>query len=171
MSDTNEQKAEPAWLERFFADRRVAVLAIPRGERPPLTTPIWYERHEGRFVIQVEESSAKARLIAKHGGAVAVSLTIQSEVPPYRYAVVYGQATLRHESRPGMRRRLAHRYFGRLAGDMYVAEEEKKGVGDDALRLIVVEPERVVSHDFRPEAGAFGRAYFALYRWLRPVPA
>lgn len=172
MSETKDPKAQPAWLESFFADRRVAVLAIPRGERPPLTTPVWYEREDGRFVIQVEADSAKARLTTRHGGAVPVSLTIQSEVPPYRYAVVYGRATLRSDPRPGLRQRLARRYFGRLAGDMYVAkEEQEKGVGEDALRLLVVEPERIVSHDFGPEAGASGRAYFALYRWLRPVPA
>ena len=34
-----------------------------------------------------------------------------------------------------------------------------------------VTPERVLSHDFRPEAGWFGRLYFGVYRWLRPVPA
>jgi len=83
-----------ATLDRFFHDRRVAVLAIPRDAgRPPLTTPIWYDWDGAAFRIQVDDTSAKAKRIAKLGRA-PVSLTIQSEVPPYRYAVVYGTAFL-----------------------------------------------------------------------------
>lgn len=159
-----------SWLERFFRGRRVAVLAIPRGERPPLTTPVWYEWDGRRFVIQVEATSAKGRILAR-AGELPVSLTIQSEVPPYRYAVVYGRARLHQNHRPGLRRSLARRYFGRLAGDLYVAQEEKRGVTEEALRVLEIEPDRTLSHDFGPEAGATGRLYFSIYRWLRPVPA
>lgn len=91
-------------------------------------------------------------------------------MPPYRYAVVQGRATLRANDQIGLRRRLARRYFGRLAGDMYMAEEEKRGVDDRALQVIEIVPERTLAHDFRPEADVVGRLYFALYRWLRPVP-
>ena len=160
----------PNWLDPFFRSRRVAVLAIPRGERSPLTSPVWYNYDGAHFYVQVEASSAKAKAIARTGTA-AVSLTIQSEVPPYRYAVVHGHATLRANDQPGLRRQLARRYFGRLVGDMYVAEEEKKGVDERKLQLIEITPERTVSHDFGPEAGITGRIYFAIYRWLRPVPA
>ena len=100
-----------------------------------------------------------------------MSLTIQSEVPPYRYAVIHGQARLVANDQPGMRRRLARRYFGRMVGDRYVDEETKRGVDDAALRIIEITPERTLAHDFRPSAGVIGRAYFAIHRWLRPVPA
>jgi hypothetical protein len=36
---------------------------------------------------------------------------------------------------------------------------------------IEITPDRILTHDFRPEAGWFGRLYFGIYRWLRPVPA
>jgi len=36
---------------------------------------------------------------------------------------------------------------------MYVAEEDKRGIGTGALRVIEIVPERFVAHDFRPEAG------------------
>ena len=39
------------------------------------------------------------------------------------------------------------------------------------LTTIEIHPKRFVTHDFRPEAGLSGRLYFAIYRWLRPVPA
>jgi hypothetical protein len=161
---------DAATLDRFFRDRRIAVLAIPRDGKPPLTTPIWYDYDGSVFRVQVEATSAKAKRIAKAGTA-PVSLTIQSEVPPYRYAVVYGTATLGPSHDPGLRTRVARRYFGRFAGDQYVRQETAEGRGEAALRIITITPERVASHDFRPEAGWFGRLFFAIWRRLNPVPA
>src|SRR5882672_9339215 len=105
-----------ATLDRFFRARRVAVLAIPRDDgRPPLTTPIWYDWDGTTFRLQVDATGAKAKRLAKLGRA-QVSLTIQSEVPPYRYAVVYGTATLGPSDDPALRVRVARHYFGRVAG-------------------------------------------------------
>lgn len=158
-------------LDAFFRDRRVAVLAIPRDDgKPPLTTPIWYDWDGTVFRIQVEATSAKAKRIAKLGHA-PVSLTIQSEVPPYRYAVVYGTATLGPSEDVGLRVRVARRYFGRFAGDQYVTQETAAGRGEAGLRVITVTTDRIVSQDFAPEAGAFGRVFFRLWRVLNPVPA
>ena len=158
-------------LDRFFRDRRVAVLSIPRdGGRPPLTHPIWYDWDGAAFRLQVDATSAKAKRIAKLGTA-PVSLTIQSEVPPYRYAVVYGTATLGPNTDLGLRRRVARRYFGRVAGDQYVQQETAAGRGENTLRVITIAPERLTSHDFGPEAGWFGRLYFRVWRVLNPVPA
>ena len=63
------------WLDRFLRQRRVAVLAIPRPGRSPLTTPVWFDWDGTRFRVQVERGSAKAKALA--GGApVPVSLTV-----------------------------------------------------------------------------------------------
>jgi hypothetical protein len=162
---------DEATLDRFFRDRRVAILAIPRDDgRPPLTTPVWYDWDGTLFRLQVDDTSAKAKRIARLGHA-PVSLTIQSEVPPYRYAVVYGTAVLGPSGDPALRVRVARRYFGRYAGDQYVAQETSAGRGEAALRVITITPGRVVSHDFGPEAGWFGRAFFRVWRVLNPVPA
>jgi nitroimidazol reductase NimA-like FMN-containing flavoprotein (pyridoxamine 5'-phosphate oxidase superfamily) len=162
---------DPATLDRFFRDRRVAVLAIPRDDRrPPLTSPIWYDWDGTVFRIQIENTSAKAKRIAKLGRA-PVSLTIQSEVPPYRYAVVYGTATLGPSTDAALRTRVARRYFGRYAGDQYVRQETAAGRGEDIIRVVTITPDRVVSHDFGPEAGWFGRTFFRVWRLLNPVPA
>jgi PPOX class probable F420-dependent enzyme len=160
-----------ATLDRFFRDRRVGVLAIPRDGRPPLAHPVWYDYDGAVFRIQIEATSAKARAIARHGRSAPISLTVQSEAPPYRYAVVYGDARLGPSTDPKLRRRVARRYFGRFAGDQYVRQETADGRGETILRVLEITPTRVVSHDFRPEAGWFGRLYFALWRRLNPVPA
>lgn len=158
-------------LDAFFRARRVAVLAIPRdGGRAPLATPIWYDWDGTVFRIQVESTSAKAKCVAKLGRA-PVTLTIQSEVPPYRYAVVYGTATLGPSTDPALRVRIARRYFGRIAGDQYVQQETAAGRGEDLLRIITITRDRTVSHDFAPEAGRFGRAFFRIWRILNPIPA
>lgn len=158
-------------LDAFLRDRRVAVLSMTRGgDKPPLTHPIWYDYDGKTFRVHVEDTSAKAKLVARLGKAPC-SLTIQSEVPPYRYAIAYGTATLSPASDEALRRTVARRYFGRAVGDMYIAQERDRGVTPDKLHTIEIVPERFVTHDFRPEAGLAGRLYFGLYRWLRPVPA
>jgi hypothetical protein len=167
MSDTTMSKST---LDAFLKHRRVAVLAIARDGKPPLTTPVWYEYDGRRFRIQIDDASVKAKVV-RRAGSTPVSLTIQSEVPPYRYAVAYGTATLGGSGDGEFRRRTARHYLGRLAGDMYVAGEEKNGRGMEALRFLEIVPERFVTYDFRPDAGLFGRLYFGVYRWLKPVPA
>ena len=62
----------------------------------------------------VDATSAKAKQLAR--GEVPVSLAIQSEAPPYRYAVVYGRARLLDRGDQDLRTRLATRYFGGFAG-------------------------------------------------------
>ena len=156
--------------DTFLRNRRVGVLSIARNGKPPLASPVWYDYDGTCFRIHVEATSAKAKLVGRVG-TEQVSFTVQSEVPPYRYVVAYGTASLRPTGNASLRQRVARRYFGRLVGDMYLAEEEKRGITTDTLRLIEIVPERFVSYDFRPEAGALGRLYFSIYRWLRPVPA
>lgn len=156
-------------LDRFLRARRVAVLSMPREGKAPLTTPIWYDWDGSRFRLQVEVTSAKAKLLARRGPLPA-SLTIQSEVPPYRYAVAYGTARLR-DNDAGLRDVVSRRYFGSVAGKMYVQQETEAGRTEEQLRVIEIVPDRFVTHDFHAEAGLSGRAWFALWRWFNPVPA
>jgi hypothetical protein len=118
-----------ATLDRFFHDRRAAFRDPARRGRPPPASHLYEDGTT--FRIQVDATSAKAKRIAKLGTA-PVSLTIQSEVPPYRYAVVYGSATLGPSTDPQLRTRVARRYFGRIAGDQYVQQENAAGRGEAA---------------------------------------
>ena len=164
----------PHELDAFLRGRRVAVLSMTRGpDKPPLTHPIWYDYDGKTFRVQVEDTSAKAKLLRRVGKAPC-SFAVQSEVPPYRYAIAYGTATVADigaTAQAELRRSIARRYFGRAVGDMYIAQGDQQGMTADRLVLIEITPDRFVTHDFRPEAGVSGRAYFGVYRWLRPVPA
>ena len=161
-------------LDAFLRGRRVGILSMNRGpDKPPLTHPIWYDYDGKTFRVQVEDTSAKAKLLRRVGKAPC-SFAVQSEVPPYRYAIAYGTAALAEigaAANAELRRSIARRYVGRAAGAMYIADAEKQGWTADRLALIEITPDRFVTHDFRPEAGLSGRAYFGVYRWLRPVPA
>jgi nitroimidazol reductase NimA-like FMN-containing flavoprotein (pyridoxamine 5'-phosphate oxidase superfamily) len=161
---------DAATLDDFLRDRRVAVLSIPRDGKAPLTTPIWYEYDGELFRLVVDATSAKAKLVGRTPD-VPVSLAIQSEVPPYRYAVVYGRARLLGEGDAALRERLAHRYFGAVAGAQYLKQEQDAGRDAASTRVLEIRKERIQSHDFHPEAGWFGRSFFAVWRLFNPVPA
>ena len=64
--------------DAFLAEPHVAVLAIPRGARPPHITPVWYHQQPGGnvtfFTGTQGRKSRKADLIEESG---VVSLCIQ----------------------------------------------------------------------------------------------
>ena len=77
----------------FLADRRVAIIAIERMDKPPLTVPIWYRMDvTGGIEIWTELGSMKERFIRAAG---RFSLAVQQETPPYRYVSVGGPASIR----------------------------------------------------------------------------
>ena len=159
-----------ATLDRFFRDRRVAVLAIPRDAgRPPLTTPIWYD-WDGASSASRSTTRAPRRSGSRSSAARPCRSTIQSEVPPYRYAVVYGTATLGPSTDPALRTRVARRYFGRIAGDQYVAAGDRRRPRRGVTPRDHDHARALVSHDFGPEAGWFGRAVLPALAGREPGP-
>ncbi len=93
----------------FLAEPHVAVLAIPRGERPPHTTPVWYHHQPGGnvtfFTGTQGRKSRKADLIEQAG---VISLCVQQETFPYKYVTVEGtivQIDRKADRRAGARHR------------------------------------------------------------------
>ena len=77
----------------FLADSHVAIIAIERADKPPLTVPIWYRMDPtGSIEIWTELGSLKERLIRAAG---RFSLAVQQETEPYRYVSVGGSASIR----------------------------------------------------------------------------
>ena len=77
--------------DAFLAEPHIAVLAIPRGDRPPHATPVWYHHQPGGnvtfFTGTQGGKSRKAQLIEEAG---VVSLCVQQETFPYKYVTVEG---------------------------------------------------------------------------------
>jgi hypothetical protein len=69
--------------DAFLAEPHVAVIAIPRGDRPPHTTPVWYHHEPGGnvtfFTGTQGRRSRKADLIEQAGVA---SICVQQETFP-----------------------------------------------------------------------------------------
>jgi len=121
-------------LERFLAQRRVAVLswATPLGE--VAATPIWFTYRDGAFLLHTNHPSPKTRAILKNAH---VALVVQDEAPPYRYVSVRGEARLRLEPEEALRlyEEQAHAYFGRLAAGVYL----RRSLSDYAGQHVIIE--------------------------------
>jgi PPOX class probable F420-dependent enzyme len=102
--------------EEFLADLHVGILSIQRDGKGPLALPIWYAYEDGVVLVHMSGDSAKAKLLRRHGRA---SLTVQDEMPPYRYVMVEGPVTVSAERRDIAP--IAIRYLGDELGRQYAA--------------------------------------------------
>lgn len=135
--------------EAFLAGVHVGIVSAARDGRGPLTVPVWYRYEPGGNVqIVTERHSRKAKLLAL---GTRISLCVQDEAPPYKYASVEGPI-VRIEPSDAERdeRPLAHRYLGRKAGDHYMASA-MEGRADDAMIVVEMRPERWLSADYSKE--------------------
>ena len=135
--------------EAFLADVRVGILSLNQEGRGPLTTPVWYAYEPGGDVqFATERASRKGKLLEE---GVRISLCVQEEAPPYKYASVEG-SIIRIEPSDAERheRALAHRYLGPEAGDRYM-ESATDDCDDDTMILIHMRPERWLTADYSKE--------------------
>jgi PPOX class probable F420-dependent enzyme len=148
--------------ERLFAGRHVAVLATIGADGVPVPTPIWYLYRDGQFYFRTEEHAVKTENIRRDP---RVSICIQDERAPYRYAIVYGAAQL-VEAQPWLARDLPRHYLGAIGAVGYRSAAEQIERGPEVT--LVVRPERITTTDFTPDTPVYGRAWLALKRVLPP---
>jgi len=127
----------------------VGVLSVNQEGRGPLTVPVWYAYEPGGDVQVVTERASRKGGLLEEGQRI--SLCVQDEAPPYKYASVEGPVVHigpsdaeRHE------RALAHRYLGPEAGDRYM-QSATEGRDDDAMILVRMRPERWLTADYSKE--------------------
>jgi len=135
--------------EAFLAGVHVGIVSLHQPGRGPLTTPVWYAYKPGGDVqIVTERHSRKGKLLE---AGTRISLCVQDEAPPYKYASVEGPI-VRIEPSDAERdeRPLAHRYLGAEAGDRYM-ESAMDGRADDAMILVRMRPERWLTADYSKE--------------------
>jgi nitroimidazol reductase NimA-like FMN-containing flavoprotein (pyridoxamine 5'-phosphate oxidase superfamily) len=139
--------------DAFLAEPHVAVLAIPRGNRPPHTSPVWYHYQPGGnvtfFTGTQGRKSRKAQLIEQAG---VVSLCVQQETFPYKYVTVEG--TIMQIDRPPTSEQalaIVRRYLPQLQAQGFVAAELDHPTGE--FVLYSVRPDHWHSLDFSDLAG------------------
>lgn len=142
MSATTMTRAE---RERFLADVHVGVISIeqPGGDGPPLSVPIWYDYAPDVGVrVITGRDSLKGRALAAAG---RFTLVAQTEEPPgYQYVSVSGPVVdVRPADLETHRRPMAHRYFGKQLGDLYV-----EGAPEENSTLFTMRPERWRTVDY-----------------------
>ena len=138
--------------DAFLAEPHIAVLAIPRGDRAPHTSPVWYHHQPGGaitfFTGTQGHRSRKADLVEQAG---VVSLCVQQETFPYTYVTIEG-AVVRADRSPTAEQALAivGRYLPEEQARGFVAAELDHPTG--AFVLFSVRPDHWHSLDFGKEA-------------------
>ncbi len=138
MADTRMSKIE---RETFLAALHVGVLCIPRGERAPLSAPIWYDYAPGGDIwVLIGAESRKGRMLAVGG---TVSLVAQQEAAPYRYVTVEGDVTALEPCGESDTLTMAQRYLGEEGGKAYAA-----GSGAGSALRVSITPRKWLSVDY-----------------------
>jgi nitroimidazol reductase NimA-like FMN-containing flavoprotein (pyridoxamine 5'-phosphate oxidase superfamily) len=137
--------------EAFFAALHVGVISIARGERAPLTVPIWYAYTPGGDVTVITgRSSRKVALLTQAG---SFSLCVQDEAPPYKYVAVEGPVVaIEAADRERDTRAMARRYLGVAGGDRYIEQNAANASGGGDV-LIRMRPERWLTADYGKAGG------------------
>jgi len=125
--------------EAFLAEVHVGVLSVEEPGRGPLALPIWYRFADGVVEMGMDGGSLKAKLLRDAGRA---TLTVQTEVPPYKFASVEGPVDVRHEQRDDLE--MASRYLGPELGAWYA----ENNPSTEASVLAVLTPEHWRTFDF-----------------------
>ena len=141
MTTTTMTKHE---REAFLAETRVGIVGLAEPGRGPLTVPVWFAYEPGGVVRFVTGgASRKAKLLRAAG---RLSLCVQTETPPYKYASVEGPARIvggpDHERDV---RAVALRYLGPEMGEMYLTMTAEERVG---AVLVEMTPERWLTVDY-----------------------
>ena len=129
--------------EEFLADLHVGVISIERADAAPLTAPIWYRYSPDVGVwILTAPHSLKGKALAAVG---RFSLCAQVEEPPaYKYVSVSGPIIEEREAdKDADTRPMAHRYFGKEMGDLYV-----DGQSGETSNLYIMRPDRWLTVDY-----------------------
>jgi nitroimidazol reductase NimA-like FMN-containing flavoprotein (pyridoxamine 5'-phosphate oxidase superfamily) len=138
--------------EQFLAGLHVGVLAIPDGERGPLTAPVWYAYEPGGEVRLVTGAGSRKGKLLYPG--VRVSLVAQTETAPYQYVSVEGPVShVEPERDDALVRALAHRYLGAKAGDAYVTATRQDPAAEPSV-IVRIRPERWLTVDYARQRGA-----------------
>ena len=71
----------------FLSELHVGILSIPRQDRAPHSTPVWYQYESDNTIwFLADPNSQKGKLLSVGS---KLSFVVQSEDPPYKYCLLY----------------------------------------------------------------------------------
>ena len=86
FNDITAEEADALLME----GSHVAVFSVIRKGKGPFSVPVWYEyRDDGNVYFGIDPPGVKARLLQKAGRA---TITVQTEIEPYQYVMLEGEA-------------------------------------------------------------------------------
>ncbi len=146
MATTTMSKSE---REAFLAETRMGTVSFTEPGRGPLSVPVWFHYEPGGVVrFATGGTSKKAKLLGASG---RMTLLVQTETAPYKYASVEGPARI--VGKPDYERdvkAMAYRYLGEQMGEMYLATAA--GEMEGAV-LVEMTPERWLTVDYSKSFG------------------
>ena len=130
--------------EEFLAEVHVATVTVADDDgRGPLALPLWYDyRPGGEIVVVTDTNSRKTQLIRKAG---RVTICVQVQQMPYRYASVEGPVTTIDTVTVEERWELARRYLGPEDADRYIDATRD---ATDRMCAIHIRPEHWLTRDY-----------------------
>lgn len=134
-----------AEIDAFLQQPLHAILATHASEGPPQLSPVWFLFEDGRLSTSILSGSAKHENLKRRRD---VSLCIDGGRGDVRTVMLYGTAELRpgdDKASEATRWRIIQHYHEREED----AKSYYESVRDVPHVLLVLEPERVVSQDFR----------------------
>ncbi len=127
-------------LKAFLNQASVARLASLNPDGTIHIAPVWFSYENGDILIGTEEVTRKARNVLHDQN---VSLLIDTQEPPYKGVLIYGQAKLDHDA--ALRKRTAI-FEQHMPAD--IAQRVAHGLASQfTLVTIRVKPQRVISYD------------------------
>jgi PPOX class probable F420-dependent enzyme len=130
-----ERMTEAEWRRFLDEHRSPAIASVTRPDGRPHASPIWIYPTGDEIVMTMFHTSVKANALANDP---RMTLVVQDEVPPYRYAIVEGRVT-GFDDDPGTVQYWAGRLGGRYMGEDRTEEfARRNGVpGEQVARFVI----------------------------------